>query len=404
MASEFCPCYSSSSSRPRWSYDIFLSFRGEDTRKNFIDHLYTALIQAGIYTFRDDHELPRGEEISPQLVKAIEGSRISIVVFSEGYASSRWCLNELVNILKCRHKLGQIVLPVFYDMDPSDVRKQTGNYAKAFDEHEVRFKEEMEKVNKWKEALTEAGNLSGWGLKNSDIDEKWDEDTYRQAGTDAVISPFHHHPLASSTTDDQRKQSNSIQGTNVVYHRIVSQVGKLAIYEDNLYAARWIIIGPAGSGSSFYIDPNSTSAWNAVVKGSKKWVLFHPDVIPSVYIRARMNSEVIFMPNGWWHLVINLEESIAITRNYVSGCYITLTKTLFHQSIMEYDEHEKRAWSIDFSRTEPSVLVSGSDDCKQEASVLNIDMKAKIYSVKYNPGSYVADDLLTVLAKKKRKM
>ncbi|KAJ6778572.1 ARGININE DEMETHYLASE AND LYSYL-HYDROXYLASE JMJD [Salix koriyanagi] len=115
---------------------------------------------------------------------------------------------------------------------------------------------------------------------------------------------------------------------------------------------RWVIIGPAGSGSSFHIDPNSTSAWNAVIKGSKKWVLFPPDVIPpGVYpspdgaevacpvsiIEWFMNfygatknlkrrpiecickaGEVIFVPNGWWHLVINLEESIAITQNYVS--------------------------------------------------------------------------------------
>ena len=87
-SSEFSFSSSTSSSRHRWNYDVFLSFRGEDTRKNFTDHLYTALIQAGIHTFRDDNELPRGEEISPQLVKAIEGSRISIVVFSKHYASS----------------------------------------------------------------------------------------------------------------------------------------------------------------------------------------------------------------------------------------------------------------------------------------------------------------------------
>ncbi|XP_057948125.1 arginine-specific demethylase JMJ22 isoform X2 [Malania oleifera] len=115
---------------------------------------------------------------------------------------------------------------------------------------------------------------------------------------------------------------------------------------------RWIIIGPAGSGSSFHIDPNSTSAWNAVIKGSKKWVLFPPDVVPPgvhpspdgaevacpvSIIEWFMNfygatkqwkrkpiecvckaGEVIFVPNGWWHLVINLEESFAITQNYVS--------------------------------------------------------------------------------------
>jgi hypothetical protein len=88
------------------------------------------------------------------------------VVFSKHYASSRWCLDELVKIIECRQKIGQVVLPIFYDTEPSDVRKQTGSYAKAFDEHEERFKEEMEKVNKWRGALAQAGNLSGFGLNN----------------------------------------------------------------------------------------------------------------------------------------------------------------------------------------------------------------------------------------------
>ncbi|CAK7349044.1 unnamed protein product [Dovyalis caffra] len=73
---------------------------------------------------------------------------------------------------------------------------------------------------------------------------------------------------------------------------------------------------------------------------------------------------------------------------------VTVWDVTTRQSVMEYEEHEKRAWSVDFSRTEPSMLVSGSDDCKvkvwctnQEASVLNIDMKANICCVKYNPGS-----------------
>ncbi|CAA7049467.1 unnamed protein product [Microthlaspi erraticum] len=78
---------------------------------------------------------------------------------------------------------------------------------------------------------------------------------------------------------------------------------------------------------------------------------------------------------------------------------VTVWDVNTRQSLMEYEEHEKRAWSVDFSRTEPSMLVSGSDDCKvkvwctrQEASVLNIDMKANICCVKYNPGSsnYIA--------------
>uniref|UniRef100_A0A6N2KCK7 TIR domain-containing protein n=1 Tax=Salix viminalis TaxID=40686 RepID=A0A6N2KCK7_SALVM len=115
---------------------------------------------------KDDNDLPRGEEISPQLLSAIEGSRISVVVFSRNYASSRWCLDELVKIMKCRQKTPHVVIPIFYHTDPSDVRKQTGSYAKAFDEHEKNFKGEMEKVNRWREALTQAGNLSGWDLNN----------------------------------------------------------------------------------------------------------------------------------------------------------------------------------------------------------------------------------------------
>ncbi|KAJ8774356.1 hypothetical protein K2173_011605 [Erythroxylum novogranatense] len=165
MSSGSFPESSSSSSSfvtTKWNYEVFLSFRGEDTRKNFTDHLYAALVQAGIRTFRDDDELPRGKRIFSQLVKAIHESRISIVVFSKEYASSRWCLDELVEIVKCMNTKAQAVLPIFYNVDPSDVRKQTGSYCEAFDKHEVRFKEEPKRVSRWREVLEEVGNLSGW--------------------------------------------------------------------------------------------------------------------------------------------------------------------------------------------------------------------------------------------------
>ncbi|MFS7990224.1 putative TIR domain-containing protein [Helianthus anomalus] len=65
-----------------WNYDVFLSFRGEDTRKGFVGHLYVALEHKGIYTYKDDETLARGESIGPTLLKAIEESRIAVVVFS----------------------------------------------------------------------------------------------------------------------------------------------------------------------------------------------------------------------------------------------------------------------------------------------------------------------------------
>ncbi|XP_031121167.1 TMV resistance protein N-like [Ipomoea triloba] len=152
----------SSSSSTVWVYDVFLSFRGE-TRKSFIDHLYEDLRQAEINTFRDDEEIRKGENISDELLKAIEGSKISIIVFSKTYAQSRWCLDELVKILDCKKNLQQMVLPIFYNVDPSEVRKQTGEFGKALTQHRQRFDDQ--KVDEWKVALTTIADLSGWDLQ-----------------------------------------------------------------------------------------------------------------------------------------------------------------------------------------------------------------------------------------------
>ncbi|KAJ7975434.1 Disease resistance protein [Quillaja saponaria] len=120
-----------------WPYDVFLSFRGEDTRYGFTGNLYNALYQRGIYTFIDDEKLKRGEEISPTLLKAIEESRVSIVVFSENYA----------------------------DSDPSDIRHQRNAVGDALAEHEKKPNIDMERVKKWRSAMHELANLSGSHFK-----------------------------------------------------------------------------------------------------------------------------------------------------------------------------------------------------------------------------------------------
>lgn len=145
---------------------MFLSFRGEDTRRTFTGSLYHGLRQRGINVFIDDEELRRGEEISLALLQAIEESRISIIVFSQNYANSKWCLDELVKILECWRTKGQLVWPVFYHVDPSAVRHQRESFGTAMAEHEVRFKGDVGKLQKWKEALFDAANLSGWSLNN----------------------------------------------------------------------------------------------------------------------------------------------------------------------------------------------------------------------------------------------
>ncbi|KAI3725528.1 hypothetical protein L1987_65318 [Smallanthus sonchifolius] len=154
--------FSSSSMPPgKWKYDAFLSFRGEDTRYNFVDHLYAALVQRGLCVFKDDEELKTGKAISPELLKAIEGSRFAVVVFSKNYANSSWCLIELAKIMECRNRMGQKVLPVFYHVDPSDIRRQKNNVDIFFQQHEKKLRKEMHTVKKWRKALTAAANLSG---------------------------------------------------------------------------------------------------------------------------------------------------------------------------------------------------------------------------------------------------
>lgn len=157
-----------------WTYDVFLSFRGRDIRQRFIGHLYEALRGRGIHTFIDDEELERGEDITRSLLTAVEESRIAIPVFSKNYATSTFCLDELVNIMECAKAKDQIVLPVFYDVDPSHVRHQRGSFGEALAKHEERIfkdgndklKESIERFNKWKMALMQAANLSGYHFKH----------------------------------------------------------------------------------------------------------------------------------------------------------------------------------------------------------------------------------------------
>lgn len=122
---------------------------------------------------------------------------------------------------------------------------------------------------------------------------------------------------------------------------------------------RWLIIGPERSGSTFHKDPNATSAWNAVVRGSKYWIMFpssantspppgvfvsddHSEVTSPLSIAEWLltfheearhtpgclegvcaGGEILHVPSGWWHLVVNLESAIAITQNFVPKSHVT---------------------------------------------------------------------------------
>ncbi|CAN1834570.1 Disease resistance protein L6 [Linum perenne] len=155
------------SSFPSVEYEVFLSFRGPDTRRQITDILYRFLRRTKIHVFRDDNELRKGEEIGSNLRKAIDQSKIYVPIISKSYAHSKWCLIELAEIIQ-RHEQDtrRTILPIFYMVDPRDVRHQTGPYEDAFQEHGKKYDERT--IKNWKDALNKVGALKGWHVKNND--------------------------------------------------------------------------------------------------------------------------------------------------------------------------------------------------------------------------------------------
>ncbi|ESQ39798.1 hypothetical protein EUTSA_v10000753mg [Eutrema salsugineum] len=166
---------SSSSVSCNWRYDVFPSFRGEDIRKTFVSHFLTELDRKFISAFKDN-KIKKGQTLDPVLKEAIKDSRIAIVIFTENYASSAWCLNEMLKIVKCKKKLGQLVIPVFYRLDPSHVRKQSGDFGKIFEET-CRCNDKTEdEIKLWRTALTDVANQVGFDSRNWENDAKLVED------------------------------------------------------------------------------------------------------------------------------------------------------------------------------------------------------------------------------------
>jgi len=146
-------------------YEVLLSFEGEEDTCGFTNNLYKALTNRGIHTFIDDKEtLSEGNEITPLLVKVIQQSKIAIIVFSGNYASSSFCLEVLSSIVdNFQLQNSKFIFPVFYNINSSDVGKQSGPYYEtAFVNHEEMLKENKEKVVKWRNALSHVADLYGW--------------------------------------------------------------------------------------------------------------------------------------------------------------------------------------------------------------------------------------------------
>ncbi|CAA7039734.1 unnamed protein product [Microthlaspi erraticum] len=148
-----------------WTHHVFPSFRGEDVRTGFLSHIQMEFQRKGITPFIDN-EIKRGESIGPELVRAIRGSKIAIILISRNYASSKWCLDELVEIMKSREELGQIVMAIFYKVDPSDVKKLTGDFGKVF--KKTCAGKTNEDIGRWRQALARVATIAGYHSSNWD--------------------------------------------------------------------------------------------------------------------------------------------------------------------------------------------------------------------------------------------
>ncbi|XP_010419679.1 PREDICTED: probable disease resistance protein RPP1 [Camelina sativa] len=181
-----------SSSSRICTYHVFPSFRGEDVRRDFLSHIQMEFQRMGITSFVDN-EIKRGESIGPELIRAIRDSRIAVVLVSRNYASSKWCLDELVEIIKCREELGQTVVAIFYKVDPSEVKKLSGDFGKVF--RKTCAGQTKEDIGRWREALAQVATIAGYHSSN------WDNEAamIKKIATD--ISNMLNNVISSSDFD-----------------------------------------------------------------------------------------------------------------------------------------------------------------------------------------------------------
>ncbi|ONH89959.1 hypothetical protein PRUPE_8G026500 [Prunus persica] len=253
-----------------WKYQVFLSFRGEDTRRGFTDYLYKQLDWRGIRTFRDDPDLERGTDINPELLTAIEQSRFAIIVLSTNYASSSWCLRELTHIVESM-KEKERIFPIFYDVDPSDVRHQRGSFGTAVINHERNCGEDREEVLEWRNALKIVANLAGWNSK----DYRYDTELIKKI-VDAVWDKVHpSFSLLDSSEilvglDIKLKEIDLLLDTNANDVRFVGIWGMGGMGKTTLARLVYETISQNFEGSSFLANVREVYATYGLVPLQKQ--------------------------------------------------------------------------------------------------------------------------------------
>ncbi|XP_039171223.1 disease resistance protein RPV1 [Eucalyptus grandis] len=263
-------CVNDSDSSLGAEFEVFLSFRGPDTRLNFTDCLYHSLVGAGIRVFRDNEEIRKGEQIGGELLNAIKSSKIYVPIFSRNYTSSAWCLRELTQMVECSSKVNdKVILPIFYDVNPDDVKLKTQLYLDAFEKHEEKFG--IYDVQQWKEALTEVARIKGWGLKdkghgeiiNTIIDEVLTKLMKRRRNLPDYLVGIHDHVEAIMDLLNE--------GTSDVRYLVIHGMG--GIGKTTLASAVFNRISNQFQGCSFLLDIRKSAQHGRIIDLQKQLLL-----------------------------------------------------------------------------------------------------------------------------------
>ncbi|XP_039154695.1 disease resistance protein RPV1-like [Eucalyptus grandis] len=349
-----------------YDYEVFLSFRGPDTRADFTDFLYTSLNDAGIRTFKDDEELRIGEEFAPELLRAIKQSKISVPIFSKGYASSVWCLKELVQMVECKKTQRQKIMPIFYDVAPSEVRYQTGGYKEAFRLHEEKQRYSKDTICEWKTALSAVGAINGWDL-HSKTDRR--EGEFAREVTHKVFTELKKAYLAVSeclvSVDNHVDAIMEMIGAGTSETRIVGIHGMGGIGKTTTAKMIYNKLSDDFDKCCFLQDIRETSKGNGIQ-----------------YLQAQLISDILKMKRVD---IKDIHEGTRMIKDRLSNKRVLLLLDDVEEANHINALVGKRDWlgkgsKIIITTRKKDILEVPEVDCSYELSAMDVDQSLQLFS------------------------